>query len=149
MEKFNNWINNPKRDYLTGLALYNKHKLSTKHDAFFNVANPSLLHINMLLSRILKIFHILKTTGYFKNPTNKPDQVTPKIKPISIKKKTNQKPISTEAESPRQRQNRSGCSCQAAGGSLRSEEERGAGIAPAGPQRAASRRHQGPQGNGR
>lgn len=63
MKEFKDWLNGTDRNYKTGLALYNRCKLTTKHDAFLNVENPSRLHHNMLLSVMRKLFHVLSTTN--------------------------------------------------------------------------------------
>ena len=87
MKSFVQWLKDPQRNYQTGLEIFNKHKRSTDHDAFLITPNPSQLHKNILHNLMLKLFHILKTTGYFDSQKADVSTVTrnPRINKIVFK----------------------------------------------------------------
>lgn len=61
------WIDNPKRDYATGHALYKKYKVGNTYDAFFEKAasKPDATAANMLFQKISMIYHKLKANPKF------------------------------------------------------------------------------------
>lgn len=61
------WIDNPKRDYATGHALYKKYKVGSTYDAFFEAAasKPNTTAANMLFQKVSMIYHKLKANPKF------------------------------------------------------------------------------------
>ena len=61
------WIDNPKRDYATGHALYKKYKVGSTYDAFFETAasKPDATAINMLFQKVGMIYLKLKANPKF------------------------------------------------------------------------------------
>jgi len=78
MNEAEKWLKSG-RDYQSGIAIYNRFKISNKHDAFFsqvNDASSGTLHHQMLVIQIQKISR--KQGGRI------PDQVKQLVKPIEI-----------------------------------------------------------------
>lgn len=61
------WIDNPKRDYTTGYALYKKYKVGSTYDAFFEAAasKPEATAANMLFQKVSMIYHKLRANPKF------------------------------------------------------------------------------------
>jgi hypothetical protein len=94
------WLQNPDRDYATGLNLYNSYKINNKYDAFFaqvTAPHPNSMHFKILLDKIKDINRKLLA-----NPSLvKPEPIT--VKPINtdeLKKKYNQRSKAIEPKRP-------------------------------------------------
>lgn len=53
------WLNDPNRDYETGLKIFCKFKVNNKVFTFLNVSNPDQVKINMLLGQVKKVYNKL------------------------------------------------------------------------------------------
>ena len=81
MSELSAWVNNPNRNFKAGVDIYHKHKLSTKHDVFYN--------------QMLKALQREKQKPGFKEEEVKPEPIRiRKIEPQPIKK-ADEKPTDT------------------------------------------------------
>jgi len=79
MSELSDWVKSPRQDFKEGVSIYNKHKLTTKHDAFFNTSEPNVIHLNMLYSQLCKALIRERQHPDFKEEVQK-------VEPIKIKK---------------------------------------------------------------
>lgn len=85
MKNILTWIRNQNRDYNEGLEYFHRYKLNTKHDVFFNTSEPKILHRNMLLSQVTKIYHKLAANPNL-NKETAAESIKIKPEPIKIRK---------------------------------------------------------------
>jgi hypothetical protein len=86
------WLNDPNRDYNTGLKIFGKFKVNNKVFTFLNVSNPDQVKTNMLYGQVTKVYNklivnpeLLKDVPAIKQLV-KIKKSEPGIKPIKIHK---------------------------------------------------------------
>lgn len=86
MNELKNWLNNPNRDYQTGVELYRQHKGADQFYSFFTKAknpSPKDTEFSMLIQRLQRVNQVIKRNPQ-KSKSAKHQSKAPKTKDIKV-----------------------------------------------------------------
>jgi hypothetical protein len=80
MNDVTQWLSSPDKDYQAGVEIYNRYKISNKHDAFFaSGSGPDSIQFNQLVYQLRRIAQKLGQAIPQPEPVKKPIKIVPLV----------------------------------------------------------------------